>query len=382
MKRIKTLIIGGGVSGMACGKKLNETGEEFLLVSKAMGGRMLTSQSHIVNYGASYITSEYKHTWPFMSGRERIWIHQCQFFDEKELTTFYCKRTLRSLWPLIKLYFIARDFKHRLRALRKMALYEEQQDVLASDTVLSRYVKLPAKEFIIKNGLGDLNEVFFSPLFYSTGFIDYTESNTFHYLDCLMEVFCRIYVADHSHCCKDLMQGWEDRVIMETVRLLKKTKDGRYLVRTNKSVYSARNVVLAIPYKDAHRLYPVPKPERNVPIYTFEIKGQRKKVYSHKPIVFFKPLVDDITILWRQRNGNDIAYSKFSKPKLDDYYASHKIVKRIYWPTGTVISGSKWVPQILDKGLYLASDYNILGLEDAFITGVFAANQIIGGKKE
>ena len=64
MDCIDTIIIGGGVSGMACGRTLHAHGKDFILLTKEMGGRMLTSQSHQINYGASYVTSDYENVLP------------------------------------------------------------------------------------------------------------------------------------------------------------------------------------------------------------------------------------------------------------------------------------------------------------------------------
>ena len=55
-KKYNTIIIGGGISGLACGRILADKKEDFLLLTKELGGRMRTSKSHLVDYGASYMT--------------------------------------------------------------------------------------------------------------------------------------------------------------------------------------------------------------------------------------------------------------------------------------------------------------------------------------
>lgn len=379
MQKIETIIIGGGVSGMACGKTLNEHGKEFLLLTKEMGGRMLTSQSHKVNYGASYITEDYKNIWQYMGGGKRIRIRDCFFLNEEKYTSFYNLKTLKNLPQLIRLYFIAMDFRKRLLRLRKEALYKSQKAILASDPVLTRYTKESAKDFVTKNNLNELNNIFLGPLFNSTGFVEYNKCNSFAYLDNLMAVFCKIYVADHSRCCKLLTNGWGEKIRIATVNGLQK-KNGGYLVRTSQRIYFANNVVLALPYKNAQKFCKAPKPKHNVPIYVLEVFGKRKQIYENKPVIFFQPKKHKITILWKQETGSDIIFSKASDPKLENYYNDYRIIKKIYWPTACVLSGNNWCEQDLGNGLYLASDYNICGLEDAFITGVYAANKIINSK--
>ena|SRR3989338_2253525 len=376
MQKIETIIIGGGISGMACGKTLHEHRKKFLLLTKEMGGRMLTSQSHKVNYGASYITEDYKNIWPYMGGGKRIKISDCFFLNWKKYSNFYCLKTLINLPQLIRLYFIAMDFRRRLLRLRKEGLYKSQKAILTSDPILTKYTKESAKDFVTKYNLNDLNNVFFGPLFNSTGFVEYDKCNSFAYLNNLMAVFCKTYVADHSRCCKLLTNGWSEKIRIATVNGLQKKKNG-YLIATSQGIYFANNVVLALPYKNAQKFCNVPKPLHNVPVYVFEVSGKRKQIYEGKPVVFFQPKKHEITILWKQETGSDVIFSKTSNPKLENYYDSHKVIKKIYWPTACVLSGKNWYEQDLGDGLYLASDYNICGLEDAFITGVYAANRII-----
>jgi hypothetical protein len=377
-KPIETIIIGGGVSGLACGRTLQDNGHDFILLTEEIGGRMLTSQSHKVNYGASYITEDYEHVIPFMGGGKRIWTHNCYFHDDSKPISFYRWRTLFEIPKLLRLYRIARDFRKRLKRLRKRSLHQSQQEALATDAVLKAYVRKPAVDFVRENGLQYLNHTYFSPLFNSTGFIEYDKCNTFAYLDNLMALICKTYVADHSRCCHLLPNGWAEKIVKCRVTQLHRTTDGLWQVTAGDKTYSAENVVLALPFHNARQLYNVPQPEHNIPIYVLEVEGERNKCCQNKEVVFFQPQEHDITILWKQTTGTDVIFSKVERPELNKYYTKHRVVNTVYWKTAVVLSGTEWFAQKLEKGLYLASDYNICGLEDAYITGVYAANQIIG----
>ena len=79
MEQTETIIVGGGGSWLACGKTLHDMGRDFLLVTEEIGGRMLTSKSHEVNYVDSYITEDYKNILPSMGGGRRVWTLDCFF---------------------------------------------------------------------------------------------------------------------------------------------------------------------------------------------------------------------------------------------------------------------------------------------------------------
>lgn len=362
---------------MACGRTLSDHGCDFVLCTKEIGGRMLTSQTHEVNYGASYVTADYEHVLPYMGGGSRIRISDCWFLNKRRLTTFYCRETLLSLPRLVALYRVATDYRRRLRRLRRRAVHEQQVDILRSDPVLSRYVRMSATQLVEELGLERLTNAFFGPLFFSTGFAEFEDANAFHYLDNLLSVLCTTYTADHSRCCEELPRGWRDRIVLGTVTDIRREPDGRHVVASSAGYFTARNVVLALPHRDAAQIWRVPGSDRGVPIYVFEVKGERRNLFRDKSVVFFRPREHDITILWRQSTGSDIVFSKLESPALERYYHRHEIVNTVYWPAACVLSDEEWVEQDLGGGLYLASDYNICGLEDAFITGFYAANRII-----
>ena len=50
----------------------------------------------------------------------------------------------------------------------------------------------------------------------------------------------------------------------------------------------------------------------------------------------------------------------------------------MHWEKAMFTQGAAYLEQQYENGIYVAGDHNGLGLEPAAISGVFAANQIIG----
>ena len=57
----ETVIVGGGISGLACARRLIEKGRDFLLISEDIGGRILTSKDGDANLGAFFVYSDFYH---------------------------------------------------------------------------------------------------------------------------------------------------------------------------------------------------------------------------------------------------------------------------------------------------------------------------------
>jgi hypothetical protein len=382
LKSYETIIIGGGISGLACARTLYDNKKDFLLITKNIGGRTLTSKSHKVDYGASYITTEYKHALKFIDKGDRLAMQDIYFIQQDIIATVFHPKNLIHFPKLMKVAYLVNDFAKRLAKFRERSLIIGQKKALKEDEVLKNYTKMPAKEFIKKYKIEYLHDIFFDPLLQSTVYTELERSNTFYYLGVLIPIVRKTYAADFSHMNAKITKGYEDKIKYDEVVSLKKNKKNQYIVKTKKKEYVSDHVVIATPYTYARKFYPVKKTGPIVSVFVIHVKGEREEVYQKKKVVFFKPKYHDITILWKQPSGGDIIFSKVPNPNLKKYYKSYRVIKRTYWKNALMLSGSvnNWVDQKLDKKLYLASDYNVCGLEDSFITGVYAANQIIKSK--
>ena len=71
-KSYETIIVGGGISGLACARLLSENGKDFLLISKDIGGRILTSPDGNANLGAFFVCKDYHHFLKFAKIKDQI----------------------------------------------------------------------------------------------------------------------------------------------------------------------------------------------------------------------------------------------------------------------------------------------------------------------
>ena len=70
--RYETVIIGGGIAGLACARRLHDSRRPFLLITEDVGGRIRTSADGAVNVGAYYVRSDYSHVNRFVDRGRRI----------------------------------------------------------------------------------------------------------------------------------------------------------------------------------------------------------------------------------------------------------------------------------------------------------------------
>jgi len=145
-------------------------------------------------------------------------------------------------------------------------------------------------------------------------------------------------------------------------------------------MYSATNVVLATPADVTARIVkPVvklPKIRNASVLYAYLIRGRMKARYRNHLVHIF---ADDIPIIFtaKRKEGE---YEVFTEQEIDlaEYFDAYVVVECVHWPKALFTNPSIVLDQNLAANLYMAGDHNGLGMEPAAISGIYAANRILG----
>lgn len=374
MERHESIVIGGGISGLACARRLHEAGREFLLVAERLGGRMEHDGATGINLGAGIVLSNYEHVLKYVGTRKRLFAGKHCFCDEECIPlSRVLLENLKSLPKIAKLLFLVWRFTRRFERMRKRLPFESFKEAIGKDELLLEAFSTPAGEFIRKHGLEELDEWLINPIIASTFYVDSGKTNAFYYLGTLTPLFSRVYIPDFTDALERLTNGFEKRILLD--RVLKVTrKKGAFTVRTAKGTFIARNVVFAAPERSLRGIYPLPRPRIQQQVHRFIVRGKRKEKYRAGTIVFNPRRYDIVKI--SEEYGHDLVTSNRAEPDFARYYESHEVVRHVHWNPATIVPGEA-IDQDLGGGAYLASDCNLCSLEYSFLSGLYAANKII-----
>jgi glycine/D-amino acid oxidase-like deaminating enzyme len=374
---IDTLIIGGGISGLACARRLHDAGHPFLLVTDRLGGRMYHSADASINFGATYINEDYRHVSRYVGRGIPFRLREAYCEYDGRLTTLLHWQNLRFARSAARLVLRLRELRRQLRAFRAEAEYTAQRELLARYPLIARYARQPAPELIDELRLRPLHERHFKLAFQATCFVDPERVNSLFYLGTLFPVIVPTWVADFTHSYARLTAGYTNRLRTDFVNALRRADNGRWHVgATSGQTYSARTVVLAVPYHNASALYPVPRPYLATSGTMLAVRGAKRTAYRARRFLLLHPERTGVALVWQQ-NGHDLVFCTRPHPDLTALYEQSDVLGAVTWKTAVMVSDGDWAPLRLEDGLYLAGDYNLCGLEDAFLSGLCAANQIL-----
>ena len=119
---------------------------------------MFAGRQSMRNFGAAYITGDYRHVLPFVQEGPRLRRRDACFRDGDRKLTLRLPRILRHRRPLQSAFARLIEFRTALNRLRAVGPSICQAEWIRRDPLLERTIKQPAAEFVKSNGLAALGE--------------------------------------------------------------------------------------------------------------------------------------------------------------------------------------------------------------------------------
>ena len=332
-----------------------------------------------MNFGATYINTDYKNVSKFMGRGQKLKIHEIYATNGERLVPFLHPMNLIHLLPFLRLIRLLKKLQKELNQFRKEAEYVPQSILLPKYSLMSYLANISATKFIKEYSLETLNNNYFRYVFWATCFAKVEESNALFYAGVLFPLIVNTYIANYSETYEKMTQGFDDKIVIDKIVELTAQDESKCIALTSEGdEIHARNAIIAAPYHNAHLFYKkTPKPYLAKSASVIYVRGQKKDEYKNKKFLLLNPEINSIGLIWEQINGSDLIFSIDPNPDFSLFYNKYEILGNVTWKTAVVLSNKKWCPTNLDTNIFLAGDYNVCGLEDSYISGVCAANQVI-----
>ena len=280
------------------------------------------------------------------------------------------------------------EFNRALQQLRAQAPFTCQKQLMKQDPLLHKLVSQSAVDFVRENKLESLAEKLLGPVAGAVFLCDWKQMSAFHFcigISCTGNGACN---GDWRNTINSLTEGYADKIVKDKVLSIYELASGEgYHVNCGSKQYRAKNVVLAVPGAAGQALlsglgtHLDETDEENVaaeavPCHVFHVVGKRRPLYRPKRSLLMGA-DNDIKLFFPLPDGIDVIYSSLAKPDFTRYYEDYRIIEQCFWQPAIQLSRQIWRPLQPRANLFTIGDYNICGLEDSYLTGLFAANKII-----
>jgi glycine/D-amino acid oxidase-like deaminating enzyme len=374
----ETIIIGAGIAGLACARQLHDSGTSFLLITEDIGGRVLKSTDGTVNLGAYYVRADYSHVNRFVERGRRIRRRHMLLGDEKGAFSRGDAPLLRHPWQALRFIRSLRKFRRHYEAFKQESHVKSQADAIRADPFLFELYMEDANEYVSRHRIEDIARSYLAPITQGTGFTSVDRLTAFTMLVGVLPTIIPIY--EYVFGFDALTSGFGDSLLFGSVTGITPADD-RYCIETaDGASFSATNVVVATPTDVSARLLDLGPVKGPISAHMTVVRGSLLRPWSTAAFSLF-PEGDPTCAIAQQSDGSILICSASEHVDLEQYFSSWEIVERHHWNPAFHLVGNVLLECEQGEGIYLIGDHNVCDLEDAYITGVYAANRILRSER-
>ena len=165
-----TIIVGAGIAGLACARRLAEAQQPFLVVGDNVGGRIWRSRDGVVNLGAYFVRADYHHVNRLVKRGRRIKALAARCHDLYGSYTLWDRRLLLHLPQAARFLRHLFAFRRRYEAFKANAVVMSQAQAIRADPYLWHLYHQPASDFIRQHRFGAIARHYIAPALYGTAF--------------------------------------------------------------------------------------------------------------------------------------------------------------------------------------------------------------------
>lgn len=278
------------------------------------------------------------------------------------------KHTIAGLKLIADLY----QFRKHILKLRSDSFNHSREELIEADSLLRRYYHQKAAEYIKERGLESLVKEYIEQFLWASFFVDPRKVSTALFLGSLQPLIVPSY--SFKMLFYKMIKGFQDSIILDSVTKVK--RKGKYFELKTKSgkTYKCKKLVLATPMKITNQLVKPQKIKGGINVSFYHINGVIKKPYDVKGYNFFS--VKDAAAISHEQDGTYL-YFYTGKNNIRKYFKSWEVITHDSWKPGLYFLGDQYVNLNPEPNLFLATDHDVPGIEDAFINGHYTAKLVL-----
>ncbi len=401
----ETIVVGAGAAGMNCCLELQKNNREYLLVSPNIGGRICNDEERHMNYGAVFYFGTYKYMLKsglLIEGPDVLPALSagCCHHDTGKQYEPVSPTTIADAPSLLKyMKWMREEFIPRYSRFKDNCCTMEVTAALELDPMIKELYTESAEHMIERMGFGPIAYDLISMFAHACTGTKIKDLTALDYLNTVQPLTMQIpplkllfdlkrFDFDSKGVEKRLAEGSGD-VLIDEVSKVQRCEEG-WAIECAAGCFTCDNLVMAAP---AHITKQLLEPVEGVPeldirkaseLTGYLVRGTIKPRYGKHLVHLFDDTIPIIYIA-KRFDGDYEIFTEVdfeSEGRFDEYFEKWEVVGKKYWEYALYTAAHEALPQNLAPGLIMAGDVNGLGMEPACISGIYAANKIMGKTKE